>query len=98
MDFVGKEAEVSAFSSSVGIGIGFFGLPDSLSEGVGCVVLWGISVGEAAETGGCSFVAESSCEVSFRGGISEVYEQECFGRGRSCHNLPFLVYLFLMRS
>ena len=74
-----NETEGLSYEVHYDLGEGF--LPESLSEVVECVVVWGISVGEATEVGESSVVAEFSCKVSFGGGVSKIYKQECFEEG-----------------
>lgn len=71
-------------------------LPEPLSEVVECIVVGGLSVGEATEVGEPSIVAEFSCEVSFGGGVSEVYEQQCFEEADRviAFSTPFGVFIF----
>jgi len=58
-----NEAESLSDEIHEDFGEGFF--PESFSEVVEGVVVWGFSVGEAAEEGESSVVSEFSCEVSF---------------------------------
>ena len=81
---VNGESEVFFFNEAEGLsdeihedfGECFFS--ESFSEVVEGVVVWGFSVGEAAEEGESSVVSEFSCEVSFGGGVAKVDEQEGF--------------------
>ncbi len=53
-------------------------LAESLSEVVEGVVVGGFSIGEPTEIAESSIVSESSCKVSFGGGVAEVDEQNGF--------------------
>lgn len=98
---VNGEAEVFSLNEAEGLsdeiredfGEGFFS--ESFSEVVEGVVVWGFSVGEAAEEGESSVVSEFSCEVSFGGGVAQVDEQEGFEEGDGVIAFSTLIGVFI---